>query len=129
MSNTYHKVDSISREKNILANIKKLLHSLGKWQSSFTIESHESEQEYTIILKERRNNTQLREFRHVILCISQNPCYYSIKFFKTNKKDQQAKPIYSIKVEGNNNLDTIKRDMIKILEGNFENHFPTYYPI
>jgi len=68
----------------------------------------------------------------IIISIIDAPCSYSIRLFENNlgtQKKKNFKPIYEIKVEGDNNFRLIEQDVKDLIKGKKGTSFRSNYPL
>ena len=135
LSNNSCKETIISEiNKNIPNHIIELLNSLKKWTGSFNVISEVQGDCIKIIFKEKEFQYPNRNLRCIQLSISDDPKFYLIILFERPRGDannpnrDNLEELYSIKVEGDFELSSIKNDMKKLVEGKNLTHRRKYYP-
>lgn len=70
--------------------------------------------------------------KRIIISIIDAPCSYLIRLFENNLDAQNKKnfkPIYEIKVEGDNNFRLIEQDIKDLIKGEKGTSFRSNYPL
>lgn len=70
--------------------------------------------------------------KRIIISIIDAPCSYLIRLFENNLDTQNKKnfkPIYEIKVEGDNNFRLIEQDIKDLIKGKKGTSFRSNYPL
>ena len=125
-------VDHIKSLSDIPDNIFNLLAELKVFKEDFNIEFEYCKDKCKITLRESTINRKLNTTRCILMEISENPCYYSIRLFnkhQQNSSNEGLKKIYEIEVEGENNFRLIKQDVKDLIEGKKGASFSSNYPL
>ncbi|MGM0467199.1 MAG: hypothetical protein ACQERB_00140 [Promethearchaeati archaeon] len=105
--------DNLVKFRNLLANAKSL-------SNNFLVNSKIRKSKLFFSLKEIKAYEK-RDFpRKIILTVSFNPEFYSIKSFELNNNQKNGKipnQLYSIKIEGNNNIAEMIKNLNDIIRG------------
>lgn len=102
-----------------------------QWENSFLIKIDPVENDYRIILREK-NSSRLRDYpRRIELLISSKSRSYSITFYEIQKNELNKecyKEKYNITVNGDNNIEAIKKNMEELIQGKDDTYFRLIYP-
>ena len=124
-------LDTIKKEETVINNnINNLLKKIRIWQKSFYIHSNPSNSKYQIILREKNPSPQRKYPRQIVLSINSKPISYSITSYEVEVdklKEEKYNQRYAIKVEGENDFDSILNNLEEIIQGKDTNVFDLNY--
>lgn len=117
-------MNEMQPDSNIM---KKLSDSIKRWEQDYIINIKSLHDGQCITLKERPLIQLTKNLRKIILYISNRKNFYSISSYESHL-DSQQKKILEINVIGNNSLDSIEKDIEKIIYNFKSDHFYPRYP-
>lgn len=117
-------------------NILNLLAALEKLDNNYQIKIKKLENIYKITLQNIKFNykdvNEEENRKWIVISIFDAPCSYLIRLFENNLDTQNKKnfkPIYEIKVEGDNNFRLIEQDVKDLIKGKKGTSFRSNYPL
>ncbi len=121
---------------DISDNILNLLAALEKLDNDYQIEIKKLENICEITLENVKFNykdvNEEENRKWIVISIFDAPCSYLIRLFENNLDTQNKKnfkPIYEIKVEGDNNFRLIEQDVKDLIKGKKGTSFRSNYPL
>lgn len=106
--------------RNNLIKFRNLLNNSKYLGNNFLINSEMKKSKAYFSLREKKTYKRRNFPRKILLTISLNPEFYSIKSFKliNNEKEKASQnQLFSIKIEGNNNTTEIFKNLMDIIRG------------
>ncbi|TFF88918.1 MAG: hypothetical protein EU549_02125 [Promethearchaeota archaeon] len=116
--------DDLVKFRNLLTNSKNL-------NNEFLINSEIKNSRLFFSIKEKKPYKRRTNPREILLTVSFNPEFYSIKSFVLNNNQKNRKnpnQLYSIKIEGNNNIAEIFKNLNDIIRGKDQTIFKLNHP-
>ena len=115
----------ISKKKSEMTRnkIKTLLNLIEKCNNIFLEDIKNNENEFKIILREKKPYSKRKYPRRIIISNSHKIKTYSISTYEIHKNkndDEKYLEIYNVKVEGNYDIKTIANDLKEIIHGKDE---------
>ncbi len=115
----------ISKKKSEMTRnkIKTLLNLIEKCNNIFLEDIKNNENEFKIILREKKPYSKRKYSRRIIISNSYKIKTYSISTYEIHKNkndDEKYLEIYNAKVEGNYDIKTIAKDLKEIIHGKDE---------
>jgi len=135
LSNNSRKECSIYETRNNIPDqVIELLDVLKELISPFHIKIKSKGNTIKITLQEKEHPTQKGCLRCITISLFEKPKSYLINLYKiyndaaNHANKERFKHIYKIKVEGDYELKSIKKDVKKLIQGKNFTHSPKYYP-
>jgi hypothetical protein len=125
--------DYIKAIDDIPDNVLNLLAALEKLDNNYQLKIKRFVNICEITLQNVKFNANEEENRKwIVISIFDAPCSYLICLFENNLDTQNKKnfkPIYEIKVEGDNNFRLIEQDIKDLIKGKKGTSFRSNYPL
>ncbi|MFX0048261.1 MAG: hypothetical protein ACFE8G_08825 [Candidatus Hermodarchaeota archaeon] len=129
MSNNSHNEISIYEAiKSAPDYILEILSVLEEILREFNVTVNYKGNSTTITIQDKKTIAQQDALRTISLKIFTKPKSYEMNLYHNSSNNKKATHVYKIKVKGNYELEVMKDNLEKLIQGKDLSHQPNYYP-
>lgn len=127
-NNSYKELGIYKAKENAPDHIVKILSVLEDTLREFNVIVKYQGNTTVITIQDKDSFSQGVILRTIFLEIFSEPKSYSMKLFHQMEGDKNQEQVYEIKVKGNYELITLKKNLEKLIRGENLTHRPRFYP-
>ena len=119
---------SFKVRENAPEDLLKILSVLEEIVRNFEVKIKDQGNSTIIMVQEKRNLVQGEFLKIIILEIFSEPKSYSMELYHQEFGSINQKLVYEVKVKGNYELNSFKKNLEKLINGKNLTHRPKFYP-